>query len=134
MVYGFDDGGPAADTAGEFAAWLAQEGAGRVHVELEVSGPQALALAAVAVREGRRRGVGGSVLRALCSFADRNGVEITLIAFADTADGRGALPQPELEAWYRRHGFVAEKRRYGGAVEMVRKPGGRGASVCRGAC
>lgn len=49
-------------------------------------------------------GDGSRAMKALVETADAEGV--TLVLFAQAEAGEGRLSQPDLEAWYLRHGFA----------------------------
>lgn len=62
----------------------------------------------------RRQGLGRRLMKLVCDDADREGVELCLMA----AGSSDALSTVQLEAWYRRFGFVGPNDRQ----MMVRKP------------
>ena len=68
------------------------------------------------------QGQGSKILSKVCELADRHGVVIRL-----KVAPLGAKPYPmsagQLEDWYRRHGFVGEKK-------LVRFPASRSRTLC----
>jgi len=66
-----------------------------------------------------KKGNGTAIMRALCEFADRHAVELTLKALPF---GRKPFPmsREQLKAWYQRYGFK------GARWKMSRAPAGEG--------
>lgn len=70
-------------------------------------------------------GNASSALKALTDYADRTGKTIVIRSAESPAGLRGGLSRSQLTAWYKRHGFVANKganKDYAVTGELLRPP------------
>jgi hypothetical protein len=74
--------------------------------------------------QNRKQGVGTSIMRELCAFADRHTTEIRLKP-ASTGDYAATTSRARLIRFYRRFGFLKDKRGIGEFATiptLIRKP------------
>ena len=70
--------------------------------------------------QNRKQGIGTSIMRELCEFADRHSAEIRLEP-ASKGDYAATTSRARLIRFYRRFGFLTDKGESVG-VTMIRKP------------
>jgi GNAT superfamily N-acetyltransferase len=74
--------------------------------------------------QNRKQGVGTAIMRELCQFADRHAAEIRLTP-ASKGDYAATTSRARLIRFYKRFGFVTDKRKPGkivGIPVLIRKP------------
>ena len=74
--------------------------------------------------QNRKHGIGTSIMRALCEFADRNAAQISLKP-ASKSDYAATTSRGRLVRFYRRFGFVVEKAKpaeFTIIPRMIRQP------------
>jgi GNAT superfamily N-acetyltransferase len=72
----------------------------------------------------RKQGVGTTIMRELCEFADRYAAQIKLTP-ASKGDYAATTSRARLIRFYKRFGFISDKRKLGaitGIPVLVRKP------------